>query len=143
MNVITELLRGRGKRRAVDRIPVLEAELAAANWLVAKFREDLTHADALIASACQQRDSAEARDVVLAAELEALQVEREAIVDAYDELAARYRELEAELRNRNSVRTPAPADHGPAIVLRDPDETAEIHVSALWDAFGMPTVNAA
>lgn len=137
MNVITELLRGRGKRRAADRISVLEGQLASTQALVTRLRDHLTHADILIAHACQQRDSAIARNTVLAAELEALQVKHKATIDAYDELVARYLEAEADLRNLRAISSPAPADSGLPIALPNLDDTREMRIPDVWTIDGL------
>lgn len=130
---ITDLWRGR--RRAADRIPVLTTERDL--W----FMLALLQAHQL-GAARRQLDAADASTTVMGAELDGLRIERADITGAYDQLAARYHEVDADLRNLKAISSPAPADHKPAIVLHDLDDTVSTPVSALWDALGQPAAAA-
>ena len=81
----------------------------------------LDKADKLIARLILQRDAEQAR-------ADGLQIENDALRDAYDALFAR--RLDLAMRS-----VPAPTDNGPA--PQDPTDTREMVVSTLWDAHGL------
>lgn len=129
---VLHCLAGTGSRRAVDRIPELQAQLHAA--------------DTLITSQAQEIEALKLARRALATKLTAVEEQlatvataHELLLDEYDELASRYTAVDTDLQNLRAITVPAPADHGPAIPIRpyDPDATEEHPVLTLWDAHGL------
>lgn len=85
----------------------------------------LNKADKLIAKLVRQRDEQRAR-------ADGLQVENDALRDAYDELFARRLGI-------TTISVPAPMDNLPAIrpATRDSSETQDMVVTTLWNAHGL------
>ena len=140
MNLFAKLMQGlagTGAHRAADRIPVLEADLAAAQALAKARQEQLAHADALITRVCQEKSATRFKLARLTAQLDVATKAHQLLEQENDELTARLTALRAENANLLAVYSPAPADHGPAIPLRDAERTAELKVSALWGAHGL------
>jgi hypothetical protein len=137
LDALHHMLRGTGRRRAADYIPVVEAERDYWKARCAALQQRLASADDLLIGLVCTRDRLERelaqavtdRDVVLDA--------HRFLLDEHDELAHRHTELRMELANARSVSAPAPADHAPAVPSHDPEATAELAVSTLWDAHGL------
>lgn len=148
MSIIRSLMQGltaSGRHRAIDRIPVLEAERDAIKaerdvW-EAKARAaqaKLDHAEELVTSVRRQKNALKFENARLAAELE-ITVEANGLLAAdLDELAARLIEARQDLANALAISSPAPADHGPAIALLD--DTVETNVRPLWRVGELRTV---
>lgn len=128
---------GHGAHRAADRIPALEAE--AARWQAVAFEAQakLDHADALMARVCAEKSAVLVENARLVAELDIVTEAHRLLEKENDELAARLIEARADRANALTVSSPAPADHGPAIRLHDPDSTTEINVTTLWNGLGL------
>jgi hypothetical protein len=130
--------RSRGRHRAADQLLLVEAErdrLAARN---AHLQTTLGHADELITLVCQNAAASRVEADELRAERDTLAEAQELLLVDYDELAARNTALRQELLNLRAISSPAPADHGPAIPLHDPERTVPTPAYALWDAPGCP-----
>jgi hypothetical protein len=125
---LTAWLRGTGRRRAADRIPVLTAERD--QWMLLALLQ--AHE---LAGTKQQNAKLTAGNEILAAKLEGTIIERNDALDAYEEAAARAREALADLANLRAITTPAPIDGG-HVVLRDFDDTVETPVMTLFEAHG-------
>lgn len=120
---ITTWWRGNGRRRAVDRIPLLTRErdllLALAWWQASELtttRRQLTKADG--------------QNVEMACELDGLRIQHRDTLDAYDELANRYRELDAAV---NRLRALISTKSG--MRPDDAEETVETPISSAWLAY--------
>jgi hypothetical protein len=125
----TYWLRGSGRRRAADAIPPIEAERD-------RWKARCALADDLLISLWCAKDTAERKLARATIDLERTAEGHQYLLADYDELAARFTEQAAELANLKASRSPAPADGGPAIQHPDPQDTAELTVSTLWDALG-------
>jgi hypothetical protein len=114
-----------GQHRAADRITVLQAER---DGLLAQ----LVDTDKVVNRYAAQRVHDAARIETLTETINALTVENEALRGDWDELYARYREVEAALANLKAINVPAPADletlppH-----LYDEEDTQELPVAAI------------
>jgi len=141
VRTLRNLLRGTGRRRCADYIPVVEAERDQAVAEVAALKERLGHADDLLVAVC-------CRNARLEAALREARTDRDLVADAHlmlltehDELTHRLIEARAEIANLRAISSPAPVDHGPAIQLPEaPDApTEELFVGPLWDTRNLHT----
>ena len=140
MSLISRLvqgLTGTGAHRAADRIPELEADRDYWQAVALEAQAKLDHADRLVKKVCREKAAGRFENARLTAELDAFKQGHELLSINYDELAARFTAVSAALANAHAVSSPAPADHRPAIVLHDPDSTAEINVTTLWNGLGL------
>lgn len=131
------LLRGTGRRRAADYIPVVEAERDYWKARAAALQDRLVHADDLIVAVCCRNEQLERGRAQAAADRDLILDAHRILLDDHDELAARYTELRIELANLKAISSPAPADNVPAIPQHDPEATAELTVTTLWNAHGL------
>jgi seryl-tRNA synthetase len=139
MSVIAELMRGltgTGRRRAVDRIPELTAERDRWRALAEARQEQLAHADRLISKVCREKAALRVDLARAEAECDNLAVANEALEQESDELAARLNEARSEVANLLAIRSPAPADSGPAIPLTrfDAAKGGTFNALSLWDS---------
>lgn len=132
------LLRGTGRRRAADTIPLIEAERDHWHGRCVALERRLALADGLIADIVCANQQILTRAQTAEHDLAALVQAHEYLLTENDELAARYTDLRIENANLKAISSPAPADGGPAIPLRDPHDTVELTASTLWDAHGLP-----
>lgn len=132
------LLRGTGRRRAADTIPLIEAERDHWHSRCAALEHRLALADGLIADIVCKNQQILTRAQTAEHDLNALGQAHEYLLTEHDELAHRYTDLRIENANLKAISSPAPADGGPAIQHRDPQETVPIPVFTLWDAHGLP-----
>lgn len=139
MITLADLMRGRGRRRAADRIPVLEAELKVTQTKLV-LAENLTRSQFHRIAELEGADQAFRRSIKeINAQLNTATTAHDLLLDCYDELAARYTETDKALRDLRAITTPVPVPPRPAY---DPDATAE-NVMPLWDATGLPSFAAA
>lgn len=108
-------------RRTPEAWAQMELDLADAHATIKALRaraDQLDAADQLTGRLVQQRDD--------------LATERDALLDAYDELFARHQAA-------TTVSVPAPMDDQPTIRLTpyDPDATEELTVTTLWNGLGL------
>lgn len=136
-------LRGTGRRRAADTIPLVEAERDDWQTRCAALEHRLALADGLIADIVCKNQQILIRAHAAEHDLDALNQAHEYLLTEHDELAARYTDLRIENANLKAISSPAPADGGPAIPLRNPEDTIPIPVFTLWDAHGLPTFGSA
>lgn len=132
MNV-TAWWRGRGQHRAADHIAVLAADRDRWQALAQQRQDALAHADELIAKVCQRDNRSATENSRLRDDLTALRVQHSNAQDDYDQLAARYRDLAAELADLKAARQPAP----------DPEATQPIPTAALRFAHYAPNTQPA
>ena len=140
MSLIAKLMQGftgTGVHRAADRIPALEADRDYWQAVAFEAQTKLVHADLLVEKVCGKKTAVLFENARLTAELDVLAEAHGLLGEENDELAARLTETRQDLANARTVSSPAPADHRPAIVLRDPDSTAEINVTTLWNGLGL------
>lgn len=132
MNRWTRLLRGTGRRRAVDFIAAVKAERDAAIARAVALEARLSHADDLIVSLwCANnrlmRDLTEA-----VADRDLIAEGHQYLLTEHDELAHRLLAANAELANLKPVHVPAPAD------WPDDADTHELPARTLWDTLNTP-----
>jgi hypothetical protein len=137
------LLRGTGRRRAADTIPLIEAERDHWHSRCTALEHRLALADGLIADIVCKNQQILTRAQTAEHNLAALVQAHEYLLTENDELAARYTDLRIENANLKAISSPAPADGGPAIQHRNPEETVPIPVFTLWDARGLPAFGSA
>lgn len=131
------LLRGTGRRRAADYIPVVEAERDYWKARAAVLQDRLVHADDLIVAVCCRNEQLERGLAQATADRDLILDAHRFLLDDHDQLAARHTEVRMELANLKAVSSPAPADDVPAIPQHDPEATAELAVTTLWNAQGL------
>jgi hypothetical protein len=143
-------LRGTGRRRAADTIPLIEAErdhwkhrCAALEHRTATLEHRLALADGLIADIVCANQRLQRRAETAEHNLEALNDAHNYVLNDLDELSHRNTALRIENANLKAIYSPAPADGGPAIPLRNPEDTVPIPVFTLWDAHGLPAFGSA
>lgn len=139
---ITTLWRRKGQHHA----GTLRAQLAATQTKLTAAQEQLDTATEHAKAQSVYITELEAGDLALkrvvkelSAQLNNVERERDAIRDSYDELAARYADIDQALRDLRATLTPSKVPPRPAC---DPDATAE-NVMPLWNATGLPTFAAA
>jgi hypothetical protein len=143
-------LRGTGRRRAADTIPLIEAERDHWHSRCVALEQRNADADALIITLWCTNDGLERQLAQAAADREQAIADRDVtaeghqfLLQEHDELAGRFTELLMENANLKAISSPAPADGGPAIPPRDPHDTIPIPVFTLWDAHGVPAFGSA
>lgn len=133
MHALRYLLRGTGRRRAADYIPIVEAERDAAIAKAAALADRLAHADSLLIELCCQHDQLQRRYEQAIADRNLLAEGHSYVVEENNQLAHRLIAANAELANLKPISVTAPAD------WPDDHDTEELHLPRLWTALDSPT----